>query len=288
MNKFYVDECPSDIMMMNYIKANSDWNDAVASVKNDFKDTSYVFKWLGESFEQSIRESLLIWGFHGWRTYKKDCDYYGGYSLVYNPEHINSHNPLNSTLGEYDNSPKEYVEIVDRNIYLKNSYFDSLGFNERTDPAKYGVLGDLMDEIEGNGFTLIRGRLAVIMGQIYDYELHKSRGWHIDEPVFENLRLNIPCYGNTADYSFELKGRPSQELKLGNLYTWDTNILHRAYTIKRSDDSRANLVVGVSPWLKYNKKERYWEFNEFYGKEHPFSMLINGKITSHVKFLESF
>jgi hypothetical protein len=282
--KFYVNDCPDNMRMMDYIKMNSHWNEAVADVP--WKYNNLVFD-IDIDFEASVRESVEKFGYHGWRLLGKESQYYGGYSLVYNPKHVSGHEPINSTLGEYQYGGDEYLLEVKDGSGVKNSYFDTLGFTERTEPARFGVLGEFLDEIE-SGFTLIRGRLAILNGQQFDATKHAKFGWHIDEPVYENLRLNIPVWGNTDEYAFQLEGYPVQRLSQGCAYTWDTAILHRAFSTRVAASSRANLVVGISPWLRYDAAGGYWETNEYFGCQHPFSLLIDRRITTKLTLLEQF
>ena len=81
-----------------------------------------------------------------------------------------------------------FYNSVQRHRGLKNTYFDSYGFRVRTPAARLGELGGFLDQC---GLTLIRSRLSVLIGErgiTSDF----MDGWHRDEPVFENLRLNIP------------------------------------------------------------------------------------------------
>jgi len=48
------------------------------------------------------------------------------------------------------------------------------------------------------------------------------------------------------------------------------------------------MVIGLCPWLKYNKEERYWSTNEHFGKKHPFDMMIDGDVTDKIELIEKF
>ena len=70
-------------------------------------------------------------------------------------------------------------------------------------------------------------------------------------------------------------------LKVGKLYSWDTDLPHRVSSYVNTTNTRTHLVIGVSPWFDYNSKDDTWAPNEFFGSKHPFDMLIDGDIISN-------
>jgi hypothetical protein len=128
--------------------------------------------------------------------------------------------------------------------------------------------------------TLIRSRLSMTeMNQ----SLAPTAGWHNDEPIFLNFRLNIPLITNSNNVVQLLEvGRATKVIEIplttGTAVGYDSHRIHRAFT-KHSDSSqRINLILGISPWFDFNPTERTWSTNEFYGRMHPFEMLLGGHI----------
>ena len=52
-----------------------------------------------------------------------------------------------------------------------------------------GAVLDLMKQFR---FSPIRSRIAIVDANYYNENTADSVGWHKDERVFENLRINIP------------------------------------------------------------------------------------------------
>lgn len=271
---FYVEDCPENKTVFQWIYENSHFREAMLDVQSRCKIEELTFEHRldTQKLESAVKKALDLYGFHGWVTSAGESPYYGGFSLMSNPHHKDANDPAASTLGTKTNSPDQffYASIEPSQGQLKNSYFDTYSFTERTLPSKVDYLGTVLDSIE-KYFSLTRGRCAVINGQIFE-EKYKDTGWHRDETIFENLRLNIPVYGEKGNYFFQNWNGTSYELEIGKAYSWDTNKKHRAYAKQKANQPRANLVIGICPWLQYNESERGWQFNEYYGKVHPFEL----------------
>src|SRR5581483_1589755 len=125
---------------------------------------------------------------------------YESLSLTYNP---NLRDPgiddvHQSTLGNSDIMPDEYYNDTThlnrgsrpfrRLADTADTYFDTYGFRLLTPAAQIGALGKFFSECR---LSPIRSRLSVLFGDRADQTDFKF-GWHRDEPVFENLRINIP------------------------------------------------------------------------------------------------
>lgn len=283
--KIYVDQVPEELTVMGHIKATTNWKEACESVEPKIKTHQYEFSI--KSFEQeaifdSIRQSLAIYGEHGWKSAEGESKDYVGFSLVYNPNHQEYLNLHSSTLGTSKNQKNHFFwGKTETHTKLKNSYFDTLGFNKQTPASQFDALGKFLSRRK---CQMIRGRLSSIDGTQIE---NTTVGWHRDEPVFENLRLNVPIV-TTKDYLFQTEGKEPCHLEVGKAYSWDTNTPHRVFNTKWSETKRTHLVIGFSPWLNYNEKERYWESNEFYGKKHPFDMLIDGDVFAGLDYNQMF
>jgi hypothetical protein len=157
---------------------------------------------------------------------------------------------------------------------MKNSYYDSYAFNQPNTVARE-QFGDLFGHFKR---TVIRSRLSVIRAGAKDstnpeYLLHR------DEPVYENIRINIPLT-QSPDHYLQYRGEDIN-LKLGKAYTWDTNQPHRVHGVDGTD--RTNLVLGFSPWFDYDAKQQTWISNEYYGECHPIEMVQNGWVADILK-----
>src|SRR3989344_1135273 len=146
----------------------------------------------------------------------------------------------------------------------KNSYFDPYGFRQFTQPALYGAHGEFLK----NKFKrkIVRSRVACINGRHHDDKIPDYM-WHVDEPIFYNLRLNIPLQ-TTDNYVFEIKDRFTGKFDVGYGYTWNTEVLHRVYAKRKESSERIHMVIGVSPWFDYVPEEDMYISNEFLGEMH--------------------
>lgn len=289
MQKFYVDECPRELPVGDWIKQQLPWEEA----KQDVWSSSFFSKYMHVEFnftgdvpalQQSVKDALDIYGFHGWRTAEGEGRLYGGYSITYNPDLQYVDQPIHQhTLGTKLNSMTAgdfYAGSSVNHEYLKNSYLDGMSFNVLTPAARVGYMGQLLQEINNN-VTITRSRLAIVRGS----EVSTSMNYHIDSEIFELVRLNIPVTSN-EHFLFEFEEQEGYPLELGKAYSWQTELPHRVYCIKENNIDRANMVIGLSPWLTYNREERYWYPNEFFGKKHPFDVLIDGHVTDKIELLK--
>ena len=133
----------------------------------------------------------------------------------------------------------------------------------------------------------MRSRLSVLYGDTPSAASF-GFGWHRDETVFENLRINIPLVANNS-YALQIehqKARPQAGsetmtqayLRTGYAYTFDSRKPHRVFATKRSAIVRVHLVLGFSPWFDYDARADAWRPNEFFGKTHPFDIVNSGAL----------
>lgn len=283
MKKFYVDDVPDYTNVAAYMMKHTDWKDRMLSVKPRQEYPRLLCFGIDDfdpvRLTNDIYDAMKIYGRHGWNTIDGPLDRYGGFSLVYNPYHIENLDPHESTLGTKKNPrDKFFYGNIENHTVIKNSYYDSYGFNSPTPASQHGSLGTFM---ERSRRTRIRSRLAIIDAR---HPVPEHAGWHRDEPIFENIRINIPILTN-ENYLFQIEGSDTVHLKTGFAYSWDTNISHRVFNSEKEESERIHLVLGFSPWWDYLPDEKAWVQNEFYGEKHPFDMLVDGDIFSGIRFL---
>jgi len=278
IHKFYVKEVPDPFSVWGWIKQNTDIEKKAASLQPKV-DASKLIN-LNHSFDidalsKTTLDALDRFGFHGWRTNDGDGKEYGGLSLAYNPEYAENCDPNQHTLGTQRNTGAEFFYgQIQKFKTVRNSYFDTLGFRRYPPCVSETGLKDFLDSFDR---STVRARLAVINAEHVTDEARPKFGWHKDETVFENLRINIPIKTDET-FMFQLLGQDPVHLDYGNMYSWDTNLTHRVFPSTNEVRSRIHLVLGLCPWFDYNVEEDSWTSNEFYGKIHPIDMLVEGHI----------
>lgn len=276
--RFYLKEIPKPYTVWRWINDHSTLQEAI----KDTKSHTYTTKLLRlnhnfniPSLIESCKEAIDKFGYKGWQTSNRREPSYGGLSLVCNPDYIEDVDPNAHTLGTVKNQPTEFFySQVGNFVSLRNTYFDSYAFRHNSPCVKETGLYNF---IKGFKRSSIRSRLAIINAEYVNEEDRKMFGWHRDETVFENLRINIPIVTDET-FMFQLEKQPSEHLHLGNAYSWDTNIAHRVFPTTQESKSRTHLVLGFSPWFDYIEDEDAYVSNEFYGKMHPMDMLIGGHV----------
>ena len=211
---------------------------------------------------------------------------YENLSLTFNPD--SEGDPHHSTLGCEKLSTEQLFyaskESIARVGSMQNSYYDTYGFRHPS-PVATQELGFVTKLFKR---SLVRSRLSFIRaGQPQPSSFFW--GWHKDEPVFENLRVNIHVTDSQAHRIQIMKEDrmpmnpwdadiAEHRFEVGFGYSWDTIIPHRACAIGMPAHDRAALIYGVSPWFDYDAKTDTWAPNEFFGKKHPLQMLIDGDV----------
>jgi hypothetical protein len=198
-------------------------------------------------------------------------------SLTYNPE--TSEDPHSATLGSVKVKQEDmrygYVE-------QGGSYYDTYAFRRPT-PAMQ-LIAPALPRFKR---SLVRSRIGIVKGgRAATSEF--AFGWHRDEPVFTNLRVNIPVVA-PAGYAMQIEtsgGLPVQGSRtlqtfrpqVGWAYSWDTLAAHRMFSERMVQIDRVHLVLGFSPWFDYDPTTDTWQKNEFFGVKHPFQMLRDGDV----------
>lgn len=297
MSTFSVKEAPEALTIVQHLKDKTPFQEASAALNS--KTSSQLLAiplpaTLYEGLQDAAYQAIDAHGLHGWLSAEgRHHDHnYQSLSLVYNPDmqEPGVEDVHQATLGTSFNPISEFFyNSVQRHRGLKNTYFDSYGFRLRTPAAKLGALGTFLDQC---GLTLIRSRLSVLIGE-RGITADFLDGWHRDEPVFENLRLNIPL---TSDPAYRLqieheKDKPQADsdtmtehfLAPGYAYTFNTNIPHRVYVKEPSNQPRIHLVLGFAPWFDHDAEQDHWRANPHFGKTHPFDLLRTGQLHPALK-----
>lgn len=229
---------------------------------------------------------IARYGLRGFRNTEDDSDApaYGSLSLTCNPDRDGD--PHSSTLGSAYLKHGQYFYATPQSRaqmpVQKGDYYDTYGFRRLTPAGSFGALGDLL---RGFRLPVVRSRLSVIQADRAEASQF-SFGWHRDETVFHNLRINIPIW-TTPDHLLEIETERDQpdptsttirqyHLACGKAYSWDTNKPHRVFTRRISPQSRCHLVIGLAPWFDYDPEEDSWQPNAYFGKLHPHDIVAEG------------
>lgn len=248
----------------------------------------------------STNEALELYGNYNYRLGVSDSGQdrvdlgYAGIGLSYNPdhterEHCNIHQQVQGNF-KPATGPKNPFSALSPNdgvqYAIRNSHYDTYGLCYRTPASKHGYLGEFLDTCKR---TMVRSAVRIINSDATgpaDINGNKRAGvtWHRDEPMFQNLRVNIPIITN-PNFVLEQEGSPAVHLPAGSAYSWDTQILHRAYSLEQTEQrfSRIHLMLGFSCWWDFDEATGEWSQNEFFGKKHPKDMLIDGDVIPGLK-----
>lgn len=219
-------------------------------------------------------------GLQNWVNRTKINRYYKGFSLTYNPNYCDSIESIYHQTWGSTQITQNFSRNNQTDINVKDTYYDTYAFR-KIPPIIKTKLGNFIDNFY---FSFFRSRVAYFNPIVPHKE--KDIGWHIDETPYELLRINIPLqtckehlldidgtdeYGNTLC----LKGK---HLEVGKAYIWNTRIPHRIYidNIVSSFLPRIHMVLGLSPWIKYNDAEDSFEESKYYGT--PIHQIVENKL----------
>jgi len=295
--KICLKDVPDDDVAFRYIAKKTDFVRVMQRTKSRIKldDQGKLALDLPgvdlEALHLCVLEAIRRHGSSGWRHASGHSVVYGGFSLTANPDHSDQIDHRFSSLGSPRNRFDDFSQAPTGEAAiaygrLKNSYYDTYGFRRRTDASKAGALGRFLDSIP---LSMIRSRVGIIPGANVDPAELADRNlssWHRDEPVCENLRINVPLRTD-PNFVFETEGIPPYHVPVGRAFTWDTNRLHRVYCIGRTSTIRIHLVVGLAPWFRYLPDDDAWEPNEYFGRIHPFDMVGEGLLGPHLRLSSS-
>lgn len=279
--KFYVRDIPEPYPIWKYILENTDILRHY-SMESEI-DSSDIIN-LDHSIDigevvRSATEMKNKFEFRGWQSSQGNSQAYSGLSLVYNPDLKENIDTNYQTLGTPTNNRDQFFWAQTQNFSsIKNTYYDSYAFRKLSPCVLETSFKKFIKSFDR---SLIRSRIAKISSKYVPSKFQDKFGWHKDEPLFENLRINIPI-STDETFLMQVENKDPQHLPVGNIYTWDTNLPHRAFPTSEEDRSRTHLVLGFSPWFDYDEEEDCYFSNEFYGEMHPLDMLVSGKIHSSI------
>jgi len=215
-----------------------------------------------------------------------DDSSYQNISLTHNPAIAGD--PHHSTLGSSALARADFfygnAKTASAMGSIKDSYYDTYGFRFPTSAALI-ELAPLFSKLKR---SVVRSRLSIIRSG-HPQPSSFRWGWHKDEPVFENLRVNIHVT-DSDDHRIQIMSddrMPSSQddpcltehkFEVGFGYSWDTHLPHRACAVADSKRDRAAIVLGFSPWFDFDESSDEWKPNEFFGKKHPLQMLMDGDV----------
>lgn len=286
--KINVSEVPNDTTVWNYILNNTNTQEAWQDISESYKMPD-IFRmkhdWDCEELSKDIEEAKNIFGDYGWVHKGQEENLkspYTGFSLVYNPKHIDNLPEHQNTFGDPNLQSGKFTTHDYKPIQVKNSYWDSHGMVIRTKASRYKSIGKLLD---CGKRTLMRSRLATCHGNT-ESMLEQNRNYHSDGPHHFAIRVNIPVQtSNTYFFSMENRNE-SIFLETGWAYTFNNTIPHKVFTARYNSKPRTHLVLAYSPWWDYNAEEESWTTNEFFGKKHPMQMVIDGDVLSGLSNLD--
>jgi hypothetical protein len=281
--KFYVKEVPDPYSVWNWIKKQT----PIVELAKKITPSVDTYNLINLNHQFNVDElaattlaALDKFGFHGWRHATGAGKEYGGLSLSMNPDYAEECDPNQQTLGTPVNGETEFFYGQTKKFKsIRNTYFDTYGFRHHS-PCVTET--GLLEFIKGFKRSATRGRLAVINSEYVPPEARDKFGWHKDEIIFENLRVNIPIKTDET-FMFQLLNKPPEHLHYGNMYSWDTNLAHRVFPTTQETKSRLHIVLGFSPWFDYDEVEDSWTSNEFFGEMHPMDMLVHGHVHEKIK-----
>jgi hypothetical protein len=254
--KHTIASVPDNMTVFAHLARQSGYRAAIRAMAEQHKAHRFIEIDLPDGLVEGLRRSVLDamskFGHSGWHRKDGATSTYGGFSLAYNPDHQDNLDPNSSSLGTPQNAGnKFYYNQRARDLPAKHSYFDTYSFRQRTPASQHSELGSFLDGLQR---SLVRSRVGIIYGERVDpndANYLATAGWHKDEPVYENLRVNIPL---------------------------QTDIPHRVYCQGATKLERIHLVLGVAPWFDYTAADDAWQPNEFFGQMHPFELLRTGRI----------
>lgn len=166
------------------------------------------------------------------------------------------------------------VSFNEKPAPTRNGYFDTYRFTKKVPEMNNGEFGNLFSKYK---VDVCRSRCAWLRPGKKMSKHHDEFLWHSDEPLFTNLRMNIPLKTN-PNFFLEDKIHGFKHLEVGYGYSWNTEVLHRVGCYKDEGDERIHLVIGTIPWFDYIPEDDAFVTNEYFGEMHPIDMLVEGHI----------
>lgn len=257
MDKFYVSEIPETKSVLEYIKENSSFQEAVHDFQN-LQDIHHPVMLLSDPLIPNRladeAETILRDDVFRWQT--QPGSVISGQFLCVKP-----HTNLSEQTTYYD--PYSKAPSM-----KKNSIFDSYSFiHLRKDPTFY-----LFNKFFSQFQLLCLGSRISKLIPPSPSTLIRS---HLDHSLFEEIRMNLTLSCSPGIYfEFQTANGPLQHnLVTGQIFV---NFADRfVHEVKNTDPSteRTHLAFSLSPWIHFNFSEKYYFLNDFFGKLHPLDIL---------------
>ena len=160
---------------------------------------------------------------------------------------------------------------------IKDTYTDSYGFTAMTEAALCPPIHNFLKLFP---MTLVRSRLVEMRS--HELDSHKAQFyWHRDNYPWIEYRVLICLTATHGGFGIEMKDEGKFYLSPGDVFTFDTSKPHRAFSESFDVGSRTCMVLGFSPWIDYNLKNKTWEKNQYFGKKHP-NHFLKGFVDSKI------
>ena len=261
------------MIVLNKVKSYFEGYD---DIQQDFGWTEFTLEELGlptaEEILNGVNQITNEIDLQGWRTKHGTNETYKGFGLTHNPTFVDKTENIHHQVFGSKMLSQVYSQQkgIGDHTQIKDTYYDTFGFRKR-DKLIDKHLGFFLDRFN---FHVCRSRVGFIFG--YGEEPNDDRGWHVDEPTSQLLRINIPL--QTSDEYVMQYNNKTYTLETGNAYLWNTKIRHRPTIVRKvtTKEPRINVIVGVTPWLKYDKHSDTYNKNEYFGK--PIKEIVDEKL----------
>jgi hypothetical protein len=282
MFKFKHSDVPTGLTVIDFVKQNVPWTEAVSDIGHRFAPALEApLEFDAEALLKEVYEVYLTLNATSWRS--QDSINMYGLSVTYNP----SMNKDEWAVGSFGHprykkhSKSSYYEAVSADLKnrTKDDYLDSLGFRMvHPEIAWRPEFHKLLSQIAP---SITRSTLRTINGILVRPSATTQGGFHVDDSPFEVLRLNISL-NNDGNFGLEYEGHPPIIFRTGQALVVNTDVRHRAYVANNTSFQRTNLIVGVSPWLDYDSAADEWTLNKYFGQVHPYDIpLVKRDVPNH-------
>ena len=213
-------------------------------------------------------------GLQGWKTANGEAKRYKGFSLSYNSEYIDKDVSIHHQTWGSNLQTQTFSRSKGTGFHkeLKNSYYDSYAF--RKIPSL--INNNLQDVFNKLNMGLVRSRAAYFLINAEDENETFKNSWHTDEFPYFVLRINIPLQ-TSEEYVIQFNNK-TYVLETGKVYLWNTRLDHRAAFLKvpKTKEPRINIVLGLTPWLNYDKNTDTYNKSKYFGK--PIKEIVEEKL----------
>jgi hypothetical protein len=273
MSKIFYSDIPQENFSISQFIFQKTKPINISAVLSDLTFYEFTLEELGLPPAEKLLEQICKIeqkvGLQNWVNRTKTNRYYKGFSLTYNPNYCDSIESIyHQTMGSTQLT-QNYSRNNQSGITIKDTYYDTYAFR-KIPPIVKENLAEFIDKFY---FPFFRSRVAYFSPIVPNNG--KGEDWHIDEAPYELLRINIPLQ-TSKEHLLDIDGSDdigntfclkAKHLEIGKAYIWNTRIPHRVYIDKivSSFDPRIHMVLGLSPWIKYDDTDDSFTESEYYG-----------------------